>query len=79
MLTLAGLGDTGFTPHGMRHFFTCQHVERHCDVKWLQQQLGHKSIKVTLDTYAKHVKLSDHRRRPRSALLGNTAGNRGVS
>jgi len=29
-------------------------------VKWLQSQLGHASIAITLDLYAKHATLSDH-------------------
>ena len=60
MLRLAGIEDRAFTPHSMRHSFTCWHVERKCDLKWLQAQLGHKSIKVTLDVYARYAKLSDH-------------------
>jgi integrase len=77
MLRLAGLGDSGLTPHALRHSFTTWHVLRGCDPKWLQQQLGHKSIAITLDVYAKHATLSDHQAADAlgSALLGNQAGN----
>jgi integrase len=47
----------------------------------LQVVLGHKSIKVTLDVYARYAKLMDHQAADDlgSALLGNRAGNGAVS
>jgi integrase len=48
------------TPHSMRHAFACLHIGQCCNPKWLQQQMGHSSINVTLDTYAKWWNLEDH-------------------
>jgi integrase len=48
------------TPRSMRHTFACLHISRGCNPKWLQQQMGHSSINVTLDTYAKWWNLEDH-------------------
>jgi integrase len=48
------------TPHSMRHTFACLHIGQGCNAKWLQQQMGHSSINVTLDTYAKWWNLEDH-------------------
>lgn len=48
------------TPHSMRHSFACLHIANGCNPKWLQQQMGHSSIKVTLDYYAKWWNLEDH-------------------
>jgi integrase len=79
MLRLANLGDTGFSPHSMRHSFASWHIAQGCNPKWLQQQLGHASINVTLDIYADHFKLVDTQAADTlgATLLGNTAGNRG--
>jgi integrase len=55
----AGLPDH-LTPHSMRHTFACLHIGQDCNPKWLQQQMGHSSINVTLDTYAKWWNLEDH-------------------
>jgi hypothetical protein len=65
----------------MRHSFTCWHVERHCDLKSLSSQLGHRSIKITLDVYAKFAKLTDHAAADTlgSTLLGNKTGNTATS
>jgi integrase len=48
------------TPHSMRHTFVCVHIAQGCHPKWLQQQMGHSSINVTLDTYARWWNLEDH-------------------
>jgi integrase len=48
------------TPHSMRHTFACLHIGQGCNPKWLQQQMGHSSINVTLATYAKWWNLEDH-------------------
>jgi integrase len=48
------------TPHSIRHTFACLHIGQGCNPKWLQQQMGHSSIKVTLDLYAKWWNLEDH-------------------
>jgi integrase len=80
-LTLAGLGDSGLTPHSLRHSFATWHVERGCNPKWLQAQLGHASIAITLDLYAKHATLTDHAAADAlgSALLGNGLATGAVS
>jgi integrase len=72
-LKLAGL--TGLSPHSMRHSFACWHIARHCNVKWLQQQMGHSSIGITLDLYGSWFNLADEQAATTlgKALLG-TAG-----
>ena len=82
VLDLAGLGDRGFTPHSMRHTFATLHILRGGNgnvAKWLQQQLGHSKIGVTLDTYADWFKLVDTAAADAlsDTLLGNRTGNRG--
>jgi integrase len=59
ILTRAGLAHTGFSPHALRHTFACLHIAAGCNPKWLQQQLGHASISITLDLYASHFALRD--------------------
>jgi len=77
MLEIAGLAGTGFSPHSMRHSFASWHIMRGRNAKWVQQQLGHATIGITLDLYADWFKLSDMQAADTlgSALLGNTAGN----
>jgi len=80
VLRLAGLDDT-FSAHSAKHSFACAHIRRKCSAKWLQQQMGHSGVGVTLDTYAHWFKLvdSDAADAFGSALLGNglaTAGSR---
>jgi integrase len=76
VLRLAGLGETGFTAHSMRHSFASWHIMRGRNAKWVQQQLGHASISITLDLYADWFKLHDEHAADElgSALLGNGAG-----
>jgi integrase len=78
VLKLAGMADTDLTPHGMRHSFASWHIARGCNVKWLQQQLGHATIGITLDTYGDWFKLSDATAADDLAatLVGNRIGNR---
>ena len=59
MLQLTGLGDQDYTPHSMRHAFACFHIARGKSPKWIQQQMGHSSITITLDTYGDWFKLHD--------------------
>src|SRR5262249_38726847 len=77
VLRLAGLEGTRFSPHSMRHSFACWHIARKCSAKWLQQQMGHSSIGVTLDTYGHWFKLSDSDAADAlgAALVGNGLGN----
>ncbi|MBI5245122.1 MAG: tyrosine-type recombinase/integrase [Elusimicrobia bacterium] len=37
----------GVTPHGLRHSFATQMLDRGCDVRTLQEMLGHKSLAAT--------------------------------
>jgi integrase len=59
VLQLAGLEDYEYTPHSMRHFFACFHIARGKSPKWIQQQMGHSSITVTLDIYGDWFRLHD--------------------
>ena len=47
-------------------------------MKWLQQQMGHASITVTLDVYGDWFKLQDHAAADAlgAELVGNNLGNR---
>ena len=80
VLRSAGLPDT-LSPHSMRRAFACAHVEAKCDLVWLQRQLGHSSVKLTADLYARAARVTD----PLAAnaygatLVGNTAGNSPLS
>ena len=79
MLDVAGFKEgSGFSPHSMRHSFACWHIARGCNVKWLQQQMGHASITVTLDVYGDWFKLQDHAAADAlgAELVGNNLGNR---
>jgi integrase len=59
VLRRANLAHTGFSPHALRHTFACLHIAAGCNPKWLQQQLGHASISITLDLYAASFALRD--------------------
>ena len=39
------------TPHSTRHTYATLHLKAGCSLQWLSYQLGHSSIKVTVDTY----------------------------
>jgi len=60
ILGKAELAGRGLTPRSMRHTFAVTHILDRCDAKWLQQQMGHSSIKITFDTYGKWFDLLDH-------------------
>ena len=50
MLTLAGLEDIRF--HDLRHSFATIHLrELRSPIQWVSAQLGHSSIKITIDLY----------------------------
>jgi integrase len=57
--------DRHFHPHCLRHSFAILHVEEalklqvETRIKWLCDQLGHATIKETLDTYVRHRQISD--------------------
>lgn len=44
-------GVVKLTPHSTRHTYATLHLKAGCSIQWLSYQLGHSSIKVTVDTY----------------------------
>lgn len=42
---------SGWTPHSARHTYATRHLRAGCSLQWLSAQMGHSSIKVTVDTY----------------------------
>jgi integrase len=76
-LLKAGLGHLKLSPHALRHTFATAHARRGCNVQWLRQQLGHSSVKITLDTYGNHFPIPDVGAADAlaDALVGNTSGN----
>ena len=78
MLDLAGLSHLKLSPHAMRHTFACSHAARGCSPFWLQQQLGHSDVRLTLNVYASSFSLHDAGAADAlgAALLGNNPGNR---
>jgi len=40
-----------FTPHSLRHTFATQHLQNGTSVYYVQRQLRHSSIQITVDTY----------------------------
>src|SRR5437899_2365117 len=51
-----------FSPHCLRHTFATLHLLNGADrnvVQYMQQQLGHSSIKVTVDTYGSWIRMRD--------------------
>lgn len=83
VLVAAGLMKKGdpapFSPHALRHTFACLHLTTATDrnvIQYVQQQLGHSSIKVTVDTYGSWIRLRDPAAADRlDALLANGAAN----
>ena len=79
VLDLAGLAGRGFTLHSMRHTFASLLILRGAKAEWIKQQMGHTSIRITLDVYADWFKLQDHAAVDglAGALTGNVVGNVG--
>lgn len=50
------LGITDFTFHSLRHTHCTELFEHNADIRFVQQRLGHKNIKETLDIYAHWTK-----------------------
>lgn len=61
------LGITEFTFHSLRHTHASMLLENRCDIKYVQQRLGHKNIEVTLNIY-QH--LSEQMKAQNKQLLG---------
>jgi integrase len=78
ILDLAGLSHLKLSPHAMRHTFACSHAARGCSPLWLQQQLGHSDVRLTLNVYASSFALHDAGAADAlgARLLGNRLGNR---
>jgi integrase len=82
VLVAAGLTQPGepapFSPHSLRHTFACLHLTTATDrnvIQYVQQQLGHSSIKVTVDTYGSWIRLKDSAAADRlDALVGFRIG-----
>jgi integrase len=64
-LRAAGL-PAHFTPHGLRHTFASLLLEQGEAVQYVQEQLGHKSITLTVDTYGRWL--------PKRAIRGGVDG-----
>ena len=77
ILRLAGLANTGLSCHSMRHTFACLHIANGKNPEWIQQQLGHSSIKITYDVYGDWFQLYDTRAADdlAASFLGNKTGN----
>jgi len=74
----AGLPEN-LTPHSMRHSFACWHIAKGRNAKWLQQQMGHSSITMTLDLYGGWFKLHEAGAADdlAASIFGNSVGNNG--
>jgi len=71
VLARAGLAGQGFSAHSLRHTFACLHLANAKDVnivQWVQQQLGHSSILVTME-YSKTIRIHDPAAADRLELL----------
>src|SRR5262249_47526805 len=58
VLQRAGL-PTHFGPHCLRHTFATLLLEAGASPAYVQQQLGHASIKITVDTYGAWIRRRD--------------------
>jgi integrase len=56
VLRKAGL-PVHFTPHGLRHTYARLQLEGGASLKYVQQQLGHRTISITADLYGRHADL----------------------
>lgn len=45
-----------YTIHCLRHTFASLHLERGENVKWVSEQLGHRSISITVDIYGRWLR-----------------------
>jgi hypothetical protein len=54
----AGL-PTHFTPHSLRHTFASLLLQQGESPAYVQRQLGHASIKLTVDTYGKWLPMGN--------------------
>jgi integrase len=52
-LKRAGLAEN--TPHGLRHTYGSRLASANQPIQWIQRQMGHSSIKVTIDLYGSHL------------------------
>jgi integrase len=48
-----------FSPHCLRHTFATHHLMNGASIYYVSQQLGHSSIKLTVDTYGKWLRMRD--------------------
>lgn len=51
-----GIKAPDITPHWLRHTFATLHIEGGSDIAWVSRQLGHASIKTTMDLYGRGAK-----------------------
>ena len=59
VLTVAGL-PSHFTVHSLRHTFATLHLEQDAGrLLYVSRQLGHSSISITADVYAKWLKATN--------------------
>lgn len=49
IVTAAGVPR--YPPYATRHTYATRQLERGCSLQWLMHQMGHSSIKITVDTY----------------------------
>ncbi len=73
VLVKAGFMATGepapFSPHALRHSFATLHLLAGAKPQWVQQQLGHSSIRVTIDVYGSWIRDRDPAAADRLAAL----------
>ena len=48
-----------FTPHGLRHTFASLLLSAQVSPAYVQRQLGHASIKLTVDTYGRWLPIGN--------------------
>ncbi len=49
IVTAAGVPR--YPPYATRHTYATRQLEKGCSLQWLMHQMGHSSIKITVDTY----------------------------